>query len=162
MQFHRHGDEWYFLAHIEIPRAWDALFRCPGEDYSDLTKTRGGHQWRPSYGSDLESTLRKTINPCLRQQGLSEVKQRWDWWMIDYEPQGYQEFHAHGRGLITQILYFTDDASCTELEIGGETLSFPSRRGQLLTMSGATKHRGTAVEDHKRVFVIDWVTSDYV
>lgn len=161
MQFRRQGEQWYFLGHIAIPRAWDALFRASGDDYSHLTKTVKGRQWRPSYGSDLEQTLRRTINPWLRQEDLPEVKQRWDWWMIDYEPQGYQEFHAHGRGLITQILYFNDDLSCTELEIGEETVSLPSRRGQLLTISGATKHRGTPVNTSKRVAVIDWVTSEF-
>lgn len=162
MQFHGLGEEWCLLGHIDIPRAWDALFGDPGEDYSHLTKTHLGRQWRPSYGSDIEKTLRRLTNPQLRLQGIPELRQRWDWWMIDYEPQGYQEFHAHGRGLITQILYFTDDASCTELSIGGETLSYASRRGQLLTISGATKHRGTAVTDKKRVMVIDWVTSEFV
>lgn len=156
MQFHRSGDQWFFTQQVEIPKAWDAIVRCQGQDYSHLTKTQLGRQWRPNYLADIEIMLRRWCNPCLRQLDLPSLGARSDTWIITYQQGGYQEFHAHGRGLITQVLYFRDDLSRTEIEIDKETLSVESQRGQLLTMSGMTKHRGTAVVGEKSVLVVDW------
>lgn len=156
MQFHREGDQWFFTQQIEIPSAWDAIVRRPGPDYSHLTKTQQGRQWRPDYISDIEIMLRRWTNPCLKKLELPRLSVRSDLWIIRYELGGYQEFHAHGLGLITQVLYFRDDDSCTDIEIGADMLSIPSRRGQLLTMSGVTKHRGTPVIKEKSVLVVDW------
>ena len=156
MQFHRCGDEWCLAQQIPLPRAWIALFRNPGDDYSHLTKTHHGRQWRPQYLSDVESTLKALANPVLRTKDLPLLDQRHDSWMIEYQPEGYQEFHAHGRGLITQVVYLDADTSQTEVQIGADIKVWCSRPGLVLTMSGATKHRATPVAHKKRVIVVDW------
>lgn len=152
----QHEDQWCISARIDLDPQWRIMFRNPGRNYADLTKTHLGIQWEPAPIYGLER-LDKTAQRLLNQAGISRTITRvWRSWCIHYAPGGYQQAHKHGAALITSVLYFDHDDSETVLDIGGREYHFASEPGRFLIFDGLTMHRGTEVKVSKRVLVTDW------
>lgn len=156
IEFHQDKDQWVILAQIDLDPQWQIMFRNPGRNYADLTKTHGGTQWEPApiYGQERITGVAQRV---IKAAGVKRtISNTWRSWCIYYAAGGYQEAHKHGSALITSVLYFDDDPSLTCLQLGDRILEFPSRKGQFLIFDGLTTHWGTAVQDRKRVLVTDW------
>jgi hypothetical protein len=156
-ELHQDGDLWFICAQINIPRAWDIMWRNPGRDYSDITKTRNARQWRPGILHGADRAVNLKVKQLIRDHNINcHITELGQYHCIDYPPGGHQLRHAHNTFSITTVLYFDDDDSELTLELGDKKWSYPSRRGQLLIMDGRIFHEAAPVVTRKRVLVLDW------